>query len=79
MKSLNSMVLITFKNWWDFLEARYMSFMSYISGIDITSDNFVLKFEEFPLGGWNHTPYLVNPLANMSLESKYWHLSVMKP
>ncbi len=80
------MVSIALKNWRGPLEAPYMSFMSHTSGIDITIGNFVFEFEEFSLGdnvggvgGWNHTPDLINPLASLSLESKSWHLSVMKP
>jgi hypothetical protein len=51
--------------------------MSHTSGIDITIGNFASKFEDFPLGdnvggvgGRNYTPDLINPLANLSLESK---------
>jgi hypothetical protein len=60
--------------------------MSHSSGIDIIGGSFASKSKESPLcdkvgevGGRNRTPRLVNPLINLSLESKSWHMSVMKP
>ncbi len=68
------MVLTILENQHGPLEAPYMSSMSHTSGIDIIGGSFALEFEESPLGdnvggvgGWNHTPCLVNLLANLSL------------
>ncbi len=54
------------------LDMPYMSSMSHTSGIDIIGGGFTSKSKEFPscdnvggVGGWNRTPYLVNPLANL--------------
>jgi hypothetical protein len=66
-----------------------MSSMSHTSGIDTTSGSFALEYEESPLGdnaggvgGKNRAPpppHLVNPLANMSPNSKSRHLFMMNP
>jgi hypothetical protein len=60
--------------------------MSHTSGIHPIDGSFISKFEEFPsidnvggAGGWNCTPHLGNPLTNLFLKSKSWHLSMMKP
>jgi hypothetical protein len=80
------MVLTTPKNWRGPLEVPYMSSVSHTSGINTTSASFASKFEESPLGdnaggvgGWNYTPHIVNPLANMFPNSKSWHLFMMNP
>jgi hypothetical protein len=63
-----------------------VSSMSHKNGIDTIGGSYVSKFEEYPscdnvsgVGGWNHTPHLVNPPINLSLESESRHMSVMKP
>jgi hypothetical protein len=50
MKSSNSMVLTTPKNWQDLLEAPYMSSMSHTSGTNTINGSFVLEYKESPLG-----------------------------
>jgi len=71
MKSSNLMMLTSPKNQHGPLEAPYMSF--HTSGNDTTDGSSVSKSKESPLndnvdgvGGWNHTPRLVNPLENPS-------------
>jgi hypothetical protein len=60
--------------------------MPHMNGTNIIDNSFTLKYEEFPscdnvcgVGGRKCTTCRVNPPANLSLESKFQHMSVMKP
>jgi hypothetical protein len=77
MKSSSLMVPTTLKNQRGSLEVPYMSSMSSMShtnGTHIIGGNFASKSPSNDnvsgVGGQNRTHHLVNPLANLALESK---------